>query len=64
MEPSSVAVVNQIAKVYLSNNFAVTSFVVRGRTECFGYPFLNGSNGDTQIAVTATTTTKTSHRES
>ena len=48
MEPSSVAVVNQIAKVYLSNNFVVTSFVVRDGISVLGIPSPKGSNGDTR----------------
>ena len=45
MEPSSVAVVNRIAIVYLSNNFAVTSFVVRGRISVLDIPSLTDLTG-------------------
>ena len=45
MEPSSVAVINQIAIVYLSNNFPVTSFVVRGRISVLGIPSLTDLTG-------------------
>ena len=70
MESSFVAVVNQITKVYRSNNFFLTSFVVRGRISVLAIPSLTDltgiaarHTGDTQIAVTVTTTTKTIHYE-
>ena len=69
MEPSSVAVVNQIAKVSLSQITSLSPVLSSeagsvfwvSLTDLTGIPARH--TGDTQIAVTATTTTKTIHCE-